>query len=146
MSHGSQIIPDTRVLSERCLYNKQTNKRLLRDTEFLGSRSTRHLIRSLRSLVRNRVELSKRNSKSLRANVLFSIKPGDPLDAPLLKWRAVEIKGAWRLVTKTLYFDRALFHGLGEYACKLERVAKVACRSDGDLVNHLNISIYIRNK
>ena len=35
---------------------------------------------------------------------------------------------------------------LGESASKLERVAKVACGSDGDLVNHLNISIYMRNK
>ena len=43
------------------------------DMEFLFSCSIRHLTRSLRSLVRYRVEHSKRNSISPRAHVLLSI-------------------------------------------------------------------------
>ena len=56
-----------------CLYDKQNNTWLLVDMEFLFSCSTRHLTRSLRSLVSYRVEHSKRNSISTRAHVLFSI-------------------------------------------------------------------------
>ena len=55
------------------LYDKQNNTWLLVDMEFLFSCSTRHLTRSLRSLVSYRVEHSKRNSISTRAHVLFSI-------------------------------------------------------------------------
>ena len=56
-----------------CLYNKQNNRRLLVDMEFLFSCLTRHLTRSLRSLVSYRVEHSKRNSISTRALELFFI-------------------------------------------------------------------------
>ena len=56
-----------------CLYDKQNNTWLLVDMEFLFSCSTRHLTRSLRSLVSYRVKHSKRNSVSTRAHVLFSI-------------------------------------------------------------------------
>ena len=56
-----------------CLYYKQNNRRLLVDMEFFFSCSTRHLSRSLCSLVSYRVKLSKRNSISTRAHVLFSI-------------------------------------------------------------------------
>ena len=55
------------------LYDKQNNTWLLVDMEFLFSCSTRHLTRSLRSLVSNRVKHWKRNSISTRAHVLFSI-------------------------------------------------------------------------
>ena len=54
-----------------CLYDKQNNTWLLEDMEFLFSCSTRHLTRSLRSLVSYRV--THRNSISTRAHVLFSI-------------------------------------------------------------------------
>ena len=56
-----------------CLYYKQNNRRLLVDMEFFFSCSTRHLSRSLCSLVSYRVKHSKRNSISMRAHVLFSI-------------------------------------------------------------------------
>ena len=56
-----------------CLYYKQNNRRLLVDMEFFFSCSTRHLSRSLCSLVSYRVKHSKRNSMSTRAHVLFSI-------------------------------------------------------------------------
>ena len=56
-----------------CLYDKHNNTWLLVDMEFLFSCSTRHLTRSLRSLVSDRVKHSKRNSISTRAHVLFSI-------------------------------------------------------------------------
>ena len=56
-----------------CLYDKQNNTWLLVDMEFLFSCSTRHLTRSLRSLVSYRVKHSKRNSLSTRAHLLFSI-------------------------------------------------------------------------
>ena len=56
-----------------CLYDKQNNIWLLVDMEFLFSCSTRHLTRSLCSLVSYRVKHSKRNSISKRAHVLFSI-------------------------------------------------------------------------
>ena len=58
-------------LSARCLYNKQNNTWLLGDMEFLLTCSTRYPTRSLRSLVRYRVEYWKRNSASPRAFVLF---------------------------------------------------------------------------
>ena len=56
-----------------CLYYKQNNTWLLVDMEFLFSCSTRHLTRSLHSLVSYRVKHSKRNSLSTRAHVLFAI-------------------------------------------------------------------------
>ena len=56
-----------------CLCDKQNNTWLLVDMEFLFSFSTRHLTRSLRSLVSYQVKHSKRNSISTRAHVLFSI-------------------------------------------------------------------------
>ena len=56
-----------------CLYDKQNNTWLLVDMEFLFSCSTRHLTRSLRSLVRYRVKHAKRNSTSTRAHVLLSL-------------------------------------------------------------------------
>ena len=56
-----------------CLYNKQNNTWLLVDMEFLFSRSTRYLSRSLHSLVSYRFKHSKRNSLSTRAHVLFAI-------------------------------------------------------------------------
>ena len=56
-----------------CLYDKQNNTWLLVDMEFLFSCSTRHLTRSLRSLVSYRVKHSKINSISTRAHVLFPI-------------------------------------------------------------------------
>ena len=56
-----------------CLYNKHNNTWLLGDMEFLFSCSIRYLTRSLRSLVRYRVEHSKGNSISPRAHVLLSI-------------------------------------------------------------------------
>ena len=55
-----------------CLYDKQNNTWLLVDMKFLFSCSTRHLTRSLRSLVSYRVKHSKRNSISTRTHVLFS--------------------------------------------------------------------------
>ena len=55
-----------------CLYDKQNNKWLLVDMEFLFSCST-HLTRSLRLLVSYRVKHSQRNSISTHADVLFSI-------------------------------------------------------------------------
>ena len=62
-----------------CLYDKQNNTWLLVDMEFLFECSTRHLTRSLRSLVSYRVEHSKRNSISTRAHVLFSISRALPI-------------------------------------------------------------------
>ena len=56
-----------------CLYDKQNNKWLLVDMEFLFSCSTHHLTRSLRLLVSYRVKHSQRNSISTHAHVLFSI-------------------------------------------------------------------------
>ena len=61
------------LLLVRCLYNKQKNTWSLVDMEFLISYSTGYLTRSLRSLVRYRVQHSKRNSVSTGAHVLFSI-------------------------------------------------------------------------
>ena len=55
------------------LYDKQNHTWLLVGIKFLFSCSTRHLTRSLRSLVSYRVKHSKRNSISTRAHVLFSI-------------------------------------------------------------------------
>ena len=55
------------------LYDKQNNTWLLVDIEFLFSCSTRHLTRSLRSLVSYRVKHSKRNSISTCAPILFFI-------------------------------------------------------------------------
>ena len=66
----SAFLPNEGLL---CLYDKQNNTWLLVDMEFLFSCSTRHLTRSLRSLVSYRVQHSKRNSISTRAHVLFSI-------------------------------------------------------------------------
>ena len=62
-----------------CLYDKQNNTWLLVDMKFLFECSTRHLTRSLRSLVSYRVEHSKRNSISTRAHVLFSISRALPI-------------------------------------------------------------------
>ena len=56
-----------------CFYARQNNTWLLVDMEFLFSCSTRHLTRSLRSLVSYQVTHPKRNSISMRAHVLFSI-------------------------------------------------------------------------
>ena len=50
-----------------CLHDKQNKTWLLVDMEFLFLCSTRHLTRSLRSLVSHRVKHSKRNSISTRA-------------------------------------------------------------------------------
>ena len=66
----SAFLPSKGLL---CLYDKQNNTWLLVDMEFLFSCSTRHLTRSLRSLVSYRVKHSKRNSISTRAHVLFPI-------------------------------------------------------------------------
>ena len=66
----SAFLPSKGLL---CLYDKQNNTWLLVDMEFLFSCSTRHLTRSLRSLVSYRVKHSKRNSISTRAHVLFYI-------------------------------------------------------------------------
>ena len=55
------------------LYDKKNHTWLLVGIKFLFSCSTRHLTRSLRSLVSYRVKHSKRNSISTRAHVLFSI-------------------------------------------------------------------------
>ena len=55
------------------LLHIENNTWLLVDMEFLFSSSTRHLTRSLRSLVSYRVKHSKRNSISTRARVLFSM-------------------------------------------------------------------------
>ena len=60
----------------RCLCNKQNNTWLIGDMEFLFSSSTRHLTQPLRSLVRYRGELSKRNSISPRTHVLFYMTYG----------------------------------------------------------------------
>ena len=60
-----------------CLYDKQNNTWLLVDMEFLFSCSTRHLTRSLRSLVSYRVKHSKINSISTRAHVLFPFYEGN---------------------------------------------------------------------
>ena len=49
-----------------CLYNKHNDTWLLGDMEFLFSCSIQYLTCLLRSLVRYRFELSKRNSISLR--------------------------------------------------------------------------------
>ena len=65
----SAFLPSEGLL---CLYDKQNNSWLLVDMEFLFSCSTRHLTRSLRSLVSYRVKHSKRNSISTRTYVLFS--------------------------------------------------------------------------
>ena len=66
---------DKRILdiTALSLYDKQNNKWLLVDMEFLFSCSTRHLTRSLCPLVNYRFKHSKRNSISTRAHVLFSI-------------------------------------------------------------------------
>ena len=66
----SAFLPSKGLL---CLYDKQNNTWLLVDMEFLFSCSTRHLTRSLRSLVSYRVKHSKRNSISTRTHVLFPI-------------------------------------------------------------------------
>ena len=55
------------------LYDKQNHTWLLVGIKLIFSCSTRHLTRSLRSLVSYRVKHSKRNSISTRAHVLFSI-------------------------------------------------------------------------
>ena len=57
----SAFLPSKGLL---CLYDKQNNIWLLVDMEFLFSCSTRHLTRSLRSLVSYRVKHSKRNSSN----------------------------------------------------------------------------------
>ena len=56
-----------------CLYDKQNKTWLLIDMEFLFSCSTRHLTRSLRSLVSYRVKHSKRNSIPTRTHISFFI-------------------------------------------------------------------------
>ena len=56
-----------------CLYDEQNNTWLLVDMEFLFSCSTRHFIRSLRSLLSYGVQHEKRNFISKRAHVLFSM-------------------------------------------------------------------------
>ena len=74
-SNFHSSIKSTFLASERllCLYDKQNNTWLLVDIKFLLSCLTRHLTRSLRSLVRYRVKHSKRNSISTRAYALFSL-------------------------------------------------------------------------
>ena len=67
---NSAFLPSKGLL---CLYDKQNNTWLLVDMEFLFPCSTRHLTRSLRSLVNYRVKHSKRKSISTRAHVLFSM-------------------------------------------------------------------------
>ena len=54
-----------------CFYDKQNNTWLLVDMEFLFSCSTRHLTRSLHSLVSYRVKHSNRNSISTRAHAWY---------------------------------------------------------------------------
>ena len=56
-----------------CLYDKQNNTWLLVDMEFLFSCLTRHITRSLHSLVSYQVKRSKINSISTCAHILFSI-------------------------------------------------------------------------
>ena len=56
-----------------CLHKKQNNTCLRVDMKFLFSCSTRHLARSLCSLVSYRVKHSKRNSISTRTHVLIFI-------------------------------------------------------------------------
>ena len=65
----SAFLPSKGLL---CFYDKQNNTWLLVDIEFLFTRSTRHLARSLRSLLNYRVKHSKRNSIPTRAHELFS--------------------------------------------------------------------------
>ena len=60
----SAFLPSKGLL---CFYDKQNNTWLLVYMEFLFIRSTRHLARSLRSLLSYRVKHSKRNSISTRA-------------------------------------------------------------------------------
>ena len=57
----------------RCLYNKQNITCPLVDMNFILSCSTRYLTRSLRSLMRYRVEHSKIKFISTRGHVIFSI-------------------------------------------------------------------------
>ena len=66
----SAFLPSKGLL---CLYDKQNNTCLLVDMEFPFPCSTRHLTRSLRSLVSYRVKHSERKSISTRAHVLFSM-------------------------------------------------------------------------
>ena len=80
-----------------CLYDKQNNTWLLVDMEFLFSCSTRHLTRSLRSLVSYRVKPSKRTSISMCAHVLFSIYHcSDWKVATKLDWRLTR-ESRWHL-------------------------------------------------
>ena len=59
-----------------CLCNKQNITCPLVDMNFIFECSTRHLTRSLRSLVRYRVEHSKIKFISTRSHVISSISPG----------------------------------------------------------------------
>ena len=61
------------LVFHRCLYNKQNITCPLVDTNFIFSCSTRYLTRSLRSLVRYRVEHSKIKFVSTRGHVISSI-------------------------------------------------------------------------
>ena len=64
-----------------CLYDKQNKTWLLVDMEFFFSCLTRHLTRSLRSLMSYWVKHSNRISISRRVHVLFSIYPS-PASVP----------------------------------------------------------------
>ena len=98
----SAFLPNEGLL---CLYDKQNNTWLLVDMKFLFSCSTRHLTRSLRSLVSYRVKHSKRNSISTRTHVLFSnyyalemylyslsSVPHDYICAFLIAWKSYQLQ------------------------------------------------------
>ena len=70
----------------RCLYNKQNITCPLVDMNFILSCSTRYLTRSLRSLVRYRVEHSKIKFISTRGHVISSI---DPPRYSKTRWRTI---------------------------------------------------------
>ena len=69
-----------------CLCNKQNITCSLVDMNFIFSCSTRHLTRSLRSLVRYRVEHSKIKFISTRGHVISSISPGLKLERLLTQF------------------------------------------------------------
>ena len=75
------------LVFHRCLYNKQNITCPLVDTNFIFSCSTRYLTRSLRSLVRYRVEYSKIKFVSTRGHVISSMyQPLTSLDYCSVVW------------------------------------------------------------
>ena len=120
----SAFLPSKGLL---CLYDKQNNTRLLVDMEFLFSCSTRHLTRSLRSLVSYRVKHSKRNSISTRAHILFSI---------YLDRSSNTVQGSW--FTAVLPYIESVSEVLGR--CLQQPGVRTVFKSDKTVGSHFDHS------